>query len=169
MNEEKNIFNKIIEFIILVILLVILYLAYQYYQKNNFNDFVRSETNPHVSVFIRDDEIKYSENSSYKIESSTYNDAMFYKKIKVEKNKPYKVTCMVKTNDIKSKEEKSGVGAQISIEGTTERSIAILLSVVPSIEICAPTPDFSSFDFISFVFTIHVTLYGLFFSTFIFL
>ena len=125
MNEEKNIFNKIIEFIILVILLVILYLAYQYYQKNNFNDFVRSETNPHVSVFIRDDEIKYSENSSYKIESSTYNDAMFYKKIKVEKNKPYKVTCMVKTNDIKSKEEKSGVGAQISIEGTTERSIAI--------------------------------------------
>lgn len=32
---------------------------------------------------------------------------------------------MVKTKDIESKEEKSGVGAQISIEGTTERSTAI--------------------------------------------
>lgn len=33
---------------------------------------------------------------------------------------------MVKTKDVQAKEEKSGVGAQISIEGTTERSVAIV-------------------------------------------
>lgn len=112
-------------FISLAILLVILYFAYQYYQTNNFNDFVRSETNLYTSNFTRDKNTKYTDKKSYKIESPEYNDAMFYKKIKVEKNQPYKVTCMVKTNDVQANEEKSGVGAQISIEGTTERSVAI--------------------------------------------
>lgn len=51
---------------------------------------------------------------------------MFYQTIKVKKNQPYRVTCMVKTKDVQAKEEKSGVGAQISIEGTTERSVAIV-------------------------------------------
>ena len=50
---------------------------------------------------------------------------MFYKKVQVKKNQPYKVTCMVKTNNVQAKEETSGVGAQISIEETTERSVAI--------------------------------------------
>lgn len=117
--------NKIIDFIILLILLVILYFAYQYYQANNFNEFIRSETKLYTSTFKRDDEIKYSDRRSYKIESNEFNDAMFYKTIQVEKNQPYKVTCMVKTKDVVAKEENSGIGAQISIEGTTERSIAI--------------------------------------------
>lgn len=112
-------------FISLAILLVILYFAYQYYQTNNFNDFVRSETNLYTSNFTRDKDTKYTDKKSYKIESPEYNDAMFYKKVKVEKNQPYKVTCMVKTNDVQANEENSGVGAQISIEGTTERSVAI--------------------------------------------
>lgn len=125
MEKQKSKLNKIIDFIILIVLLVALYIAYQYYQKNNFNEFVRSETNPYISTFIRDKEEKYSEKASYKIESNTYNDAMFYKEVKVEKNQPYKVTCMVKTEGVETQEETSGVGAQISIEGTTERSIAI--------------------------------------------
>ena len=117
--------HKISYFITLAILLVMLYFAYQYYQTNNFNDFVRSETNLYTSHFTRDKEIKYADKRSYKIESSEYNDAMFYKTVKVKKNQPYKVTCMVRTNEVQAKEENSGVGAQISIEGTTERSIAI--------------------------------------------
>ena len=125
MKKNKNTATKIIDFIIFLILIVVLYFAYKYYQKNNFNEFIRSETNPYTSKFVRDSEQKYSERASYKIQSNEFNDAMFYKKVKVEKNKPYKVTCMVKTKDIESKEEKSGVGAQISIEGTTERSTAI--------------------------------------------
>ena len=42
-------------------------------------------------------------------------------------------------------------------------------SVVPITDICAPTPEMFSSDFTSAVFTMHVTLYGLFFSTFTFL
>lgn len=117
--------HRISYYISLVILLVILYFAYQYYQTNNFNAFVRSETNIYTSHFTRDKEVKYDEKKSYKIESPEYNDAMFYKTIEVKKNQPYKVTCMVKTNNVQAKEEMSGVGAQIAIEGTTERSVAI--------------------------------------------
>ncbi len=123
--KRKSKLKKIIDFIICIILIIVLYIAYQYYQKNNFNEFIRSEASPYTSVFLRDNDIKYSKKPSYKIESNTYNDAMFYKKVKVQKNTPYKVTCMVKTKDVYSKQEQSGVGAQISVEGTTERSIAI--------------------------------------------
>lgn len=117
--------KRISYYISLAILLIILYFAYQYYQINNFNDFVRSEANIYTSNFTRDNETKYSNKKSYKIESPEYNDAIFYKKVKVEKNQPYKVTCMVKTKEVEAEEKISGVGAQISIEGTTERSIAI--------------------------------------------
>lgn len=121
-NRKKH---KISYFIFLGILLGMLYFAYQYYQQNNFNDYIRSETNLYTSQFKRDNEIKYTNQRSYKIETPNYNDAMFYKKVEVKKNQPYKVTCMVKTNNVQAREEISGVGAQIAIEGTTERSVAI--------------------------------------------
>ena len=123
--RQKTLKSRIAYFITLIILLVLLYFAYQYYQSNNFNDFVRSETNLYTSNFKRDSEIKYSNTRSYKIESPNYNDAMFYKTVQVEKNTPYKVTCMVKTSDVEAQDMQSGVGAQIAIEGTTERSVAI--------------------------------------------
>lgn len=109
----------------LAILLVVLYFAYQLYQANNFNDFTRGEALIYTSSFKRDDEIKYENKRSYKIESPEYNDAMFYKTVKVNKNQPYKITCMIKTKNVEAEEQKSGVGAQIAIEGTTERSVAV--------------------------------------------
>lgn len=117
--------HKIGNFVVLTFLLVLLYFAYQHYQDNNFGAFIRSESNVYTSTFSKDREIKYSNKRSYKIESPAYNDAMFYKTIQVNKNQPYKVTCMIKTNNVQAKEATSGVGAQISIEGTTERSVAI--------------------------------------------
>ena len=123
--KNKKRYGNIAYTITLIFLIIILYFAYQYYQENNFNDFVRSEKNLYTSEFKRDSEIKYNNQRSYKISSKQYNDAMFYKNIKVQKNTPYKVTCMVKTKDVISEEEKAGVGAQISIEGATERSVAI--------------------------------------------
>ena len=112
-------------YITLIILFIMVCFAYQYYQVNNFNDFVRSETNLYTSKFKRDNEVKYANKRSYKISSEVYNDAMFYKEVKVNKNQPYKVTCMVKTNNVQAEQENSGIGAQIAIEGTTERSVAI--------------------------------------------
>ena len=123
--KEKKAISKIVYIIVLLILAFIVTKLYSAFDKNNFNDFVRTEYILYTSEFTRDNIIKYSKNDSYKIKSDTPNDAMFYKEIEVIPNTPYKVTCMVKTNDVRSKEEISGVGAQIAIEGTTERSVAI--------------------------------------------
>lgn len=125
MRKQKTILGKIIYIITIIILIVLLYFAYQYYQANNFNDFIRSEANLYTSEFKRDSQEKYSNKRSYSIQSQEYNDAMFYKEIKVKPNQPYKITCMVKTSGVEAKDQISGVGAQISVEGTTERSIAI--------------------------------------------
>lgn len=117
--------NKITNIIFWIIILTILVLSFNFYRSNNFNEFVRSEINLHTSEFKRDSETKYSKTDSYKIESNIANDATFYKTVKVQKNMPYKVTCMVKTENVIAEDEISGVGAQISVIGTTEKSIAI--------------------------------------------
>ena len=123
--EKKSLLGRITYIITVIILCALVYFAYQYYQINNFNNFVKSEENLYTSKFRRDNNVKYSDKKSYSIESNEYNDAMFYEKVKVEKNQPYKVTCMVKTENVQAKNGNSGVGAQISIEGSTERSVAI--------------------------------------------
>ncbi len=114
--------SSIISWIITIILIIV---AINLYQKTNFNEYTRSEQNLHISKFERDSKEKYSNSQSYNILSEKNNDAAFYKKVKVEKNKPYKVTCMLKTADVKSEENISGVGAQISVIGTTEKSVSV--------------------------------------------
>lgn len=117
--------NKIINIITWIIIIVILIFAFEFYKTNNFNEFVRSEANLRTSEFKRDKETKCSKTASYQIISNTENDAMFSKKVKVERNTPYKVTCMVKTENVVAENDISGVGAQIAILGTSEKSIAI--------------------------------------------
>ena len=123
--KAKKIRTVIGNIIVFVILIIALYLAYQFYQSNNFNGFVRSEANLNTSEFKRDKEIKYSDNNSYKITSNEFNDAMFSKEVQVQKNTPYRVTCMVKTKGVKAEKNESSIGAQISISDTVERSVAI--------------------------------------------
>ena len=120
-----KIIRSIAYLIIIICLCIFLYNGYQYYQSNNFNDFIRSEANLYTSEFKRDSQTKYGNTRSYRINSTEYNDAMFYQTIQVEKNQPYRITCMVKTENVTPEKETSGVGAQIAIEGTTERSVAI--------------------------------------------
>lgn len=123
--SNKSRVSKIAYVIVVLILIVILYFMYNYYQENNFNNYTKSEANLYMSEFKRDKKVKYSKNSSYKISSDNYNDAMFYETIQVEKNQPYRVTCMVKTEGVEAEDQDSSLGAQISIEGSTERSVAI--------------------------------------------
>lgn len=117
--------NKIMNILSWIIIIGALFFALNFYNSNNFNEFTRSEMTLNISEFKRDSEIKYSKTKSYKITSNTLNDATFYKKVKVQKNTPYKVTCMVKTENIVPENNMLGVGAQISVIGTTEKSIAI--------------------------------------------
>lgn len=123
--KQKSLLNKIAYIVIVLVLCTLVYYTYQYYQINNFNNFVKSELNLYESKFKRDNKVKYDDKKSYSIESNEYNDAMFYEEVKVEKNRPYKVTCKVKTENVEAKDGNSSVGAQISIEGSTERSVAI--------------------------------------------
>lgn len=117
--------NKVANIITWIIIIIVLIVAFNFYKKNNFNEFVRSELNLHTSEFKRDDKVKYENISSYKIISDIKNDATFYKKVKVQKNMPYKVTCMVKTENVIPENDVSGIGAQISIIGSTEKSVAV--------------------------------------------
>ena len=125
MGKSKSAKAFVINIIIFVILIIGVYLAYQFYQSNNFNDFIRSEANLKTSEFKRDKKVKYSDTRSYRITSNTFNDAMFSKEVQVQKNTPYKVTCMIKTEGVEAEKNASGIGAQISILNTVERSVAI--------------------------------------------
>lgn len=126
MSKLKKESGKIILNLIVITFFIIgIFFLFKYYEENNFYDFIKSEENLYSSEFKRDSKEKYSNSASYRISSQNYNDAVFHKVIDVKKNMPYRVTCMVKVKDVQSESEKSGIGAQISIIDSTERSIAL--------------------------------------------
>lgn len=123
---KKSIGSKITNIIFTIIVLVVLSKLYGVYKTYSFNGFTKAEYNIGYSKFTRDKEVTYSYDYSYKIESKNYNDTIFYKKIKVEPNTPYKLTCMVKTENVENQKEKFNAGAQISIADTTECSESLV-------------------------------------------
>lgn len=116
---------KKLKIFIIAILLGVLVFVWNKYQETNMNIFTRAEMIKGSTEFTRDNEIKYSEHKSYKLKSDEFNDAMIYTTIDVEPNKVYRITCMVKTNNVVAKEDNRGAGACISITDTTEQSKAI--------------------------------------------
>lgn len=121
-NRVKKFLKTIICLIALIIIIVI---GKNIYCKYNFYDYTKAVREGGKTSFTRDTNIKYSKMDSYKIDNSDFNDAMFYKKVKVTPNTAYKVTCMVKTENVQNKEKKYIGGAQISINNSTECSEAI--------------------------------------------
>lgn len=119
MQKTSKIIGKIIS---TIITLSLIFIAYKIYSVNNFNQYIKAEYNSGISKFKRDDEVKYSSVNSYRIENTDYNDAMFFRKISVNPNTPYKITCMIKTQDVKNKNEDTDAGAHICINGTVEKS-----------------------------------------------
>ena len=105
--EKGNILGKFVYTVFVVILLVILFSIYKIYNENNFNGFMKSELNRYSSNFLRDESVKYEGKTTYKIESSNFNDAMISKKIEVKPNTPYKVSCMVKIENVETEEKPS--------------------------------------------------------------
>lgn len=59
------------------------------------------------------------------MQSDEYNDAMIYKTVNVEKNTSYKVSCMVKTENVIPEKEISASGAQICLADTVYASKSI--------------------------------------------
>ena len=116
---------KVVDVVLIIILFFIIYMIVRGYKLNNFNDFVKAEYYAYQSEFARDSKVKYSDSYSYKISSVDYNDAMLYKEVEVTPNTPYKVTCMVKTENVQTKTMGADGGAQISISDTVEKSESI--------------------------------------------
>lgn len=121
----KNIIKAVLFIFIIFLIVYIFNLVITGYRINYFNDFTRAELNLKESSFRRDIEEKYDDKLSYRIDSPTYNDAMFYKTLEVKKNTAYKITCKVKTRNVETKEKPSDSGAHISIMSTTEKSKSI--------------------------------------------
>ena len=119
MKEAGKVIWKIISWMIVLVLLVV---AIKIYNVNNFNDFIRAEYTSGLTKFYRDNQIKYSKVNSYKIENIDFNDAMFYKKINVVPNTSYKVSCMIKTENVENFEENVDAGAHICINQSVEKS-----------------------------------------------
>jgi len=109
---------------------------YGLYKERYFNGFIKAENISGASIFTRDNKVKNGYPYSYKIESKDFNDAVFYKEIKVKPNTPYKVKCMVKTENVKTPTGKTDGGAQISIIDSTECS-----------DIITGTNDWKELDF----------------------
>lgn len=122
--QKKSIsLNQIIMIVVIAILLIIFV---KVYKKNNYNEYIRAEYILGLTNFTRDGNVKYSEDIySYKVENTDYNDAMFFETIKVTPNTPYKVTCMIKTQDVQSKNENTDAGAHICIGDTVEKSVNV--------------------------------------------
>ncbi len=105
MSKKSNIVSKIGSLIFILFVIAILISLHKVYKTHYFNDFYKAEYNLNTTKFTRDGEVKYSDAYSYKLESKEYNDAMFYKTVDVEKNTSYKVTCMVKTENVVPEKE----------------------------------------------------------------
>ncbi len=126
MKKKKGTFGKIVSFLTLIVTVYILIQVYGVYKMKNLNDFVRAEQKIYTSSFSRDFDVRLGEEGSYKIESDSFNDAMFFREMEVQPNTPYKVSCKVKTDNVITKNQNTGGGAQISIEGSVERSSAVV-------------------------------------------
>lgn len=113
--------GKIISTSIIIILIATIITIYNKYY---FNDFIKAHEKKTATSFYRDSKQKYNEKKSYCIENEDFNDSLFFKEIPVEKNTPYKIKCMVKTENVESDKPETS-GACISIMGTAEQTIPI--------------------------------------------
>jgi len=121
-----SIISSILSTIVILILIGILFIVYQVYKDSYFNGFIKAASNQTLTTFTRDNknaDVGYA--YSYKLDSKDFNDAMIYKEVAVKPNTPYRVKCMVKTENVATVSGKTDAGAQIGIEDTTECSDSI--------------------------------------------
>ena len=117
---------RIITLIFNVIMLVVAYMVisklWKVYKLNDFDEFSKAEYIQGVSEFARDESNKYSNINSYKIVSTEFNDALIYKNIITQKETPYRVSAMVKYENVQNEKENTEAGVNIGIMDTMEKS-----------------------------------------------
>ena len=118
--------SKTVKIILIIIIFVIIIAIMGLYKLVYFNGFYKAVSQIGLTKFTRDKNVTCTYDYSYKMNSKDYNDAIFYKTIKVKPNTPYKLTCKVKTEDVQSQDGKPNAGAQIAVFNSLENSKSIL-------------------------------------------
>lgn len=131
-----KIFKAIISTALIVALVFVGIVAYDYIDSSDleiassilFNryGFIRGENLSGISIFKKDANVKYTDNKSLYIENSEFNDASFIKNISVTPNTVYKVSCMVKTENVEREVGNKNAGTNISIIDSTEKSESLI-------------------------------------------
>jgi len=108
----------------ILVIFILLFISFNIIQSYNLNGFKLAHYYEDKTQVSRDSNEKYNEEWSYKIESTDYNDFMIYKTIKVRKNTAYKISCMVKTENVEA-ENKTSSGFSIGLKDDLEKSPSI--------------------------------------------
>ena len=117
-NKKKKVFSRIFIIIVIIIAIVI-------YRKYDYNFYMKGIAEAGKTTFSRDNSVTTNNKRSYKIENKDYNDAMFFREIEVTPFTSYKISCYVKTEDVKQYEDVSTAGAQIILKDSEEHSEVI--------------------------------------------
>lgn len=121
MRKRKSICSILSNIIIIAMLIIVVIV----YKKYDYNYYSKGIAEAGKTSFLRDSSNKYNDKKSYKIENKDFNDAMFYREIEVKQFTPYKVSCMVKTEDVEQFENAQLAGVQIVLKNTSEHSNVI--------------------------------------------
>lgn len=117
MNKKR--LNNILPNLLMIVIIIVTFYIYRKYDYNYFSKGILEKGR---TEFLRDSNVKYSKDRSYKIENKVSNDAMFYREVTVRKNTLYRVTCMVRTENVVGNENDTMAGAQICLNETDEHS-----------------------------------------------
>ena len=116
--KGKNFFSTILIIVMIVVLV-------SFYRKYDFNYYSKGLINDGSVSFSRDNKREDGRQRSYKIENHNFTESMFFKEIPVKSNTPYRVSCMVKTEEVEQLDNNSMAGAQIILKDTEEHSKVI--------------------------------------------
>lgn len=125
MQRKSTIGSKLASILFILCVSIALVFIYNIYKENYFGEFHKAEYTANLSQFKRDKAVKQGKKDSYRIVSTDFNDAMYYKKVSVTPYTPYRVSCMIKTENVVTQKEISNAGAGICIADTTECSSMI--------------------------------------------
>jgi len=123
--KSKKIIMTIVSIIFTIILIIAVMTAFKIFKSIYFNGFEKAVGKTTGTKFSRDSEVKFSEYYSYKIENTQYNDSAFFKEVEVEPYTPYRITCMVKTENVECEQPGIEGGVSIGLLETTQYSPAI--------------------------------------------
>ncbi len=111
----KNFFSTVVTIVLVVALIVL-------YRKFDFNYYSKGIISGGSASFSRDDKCEGGRQRSYKIENQNFTESMFFKEIAVNSYTPYRVSCMIKTEEVEQLDNNSMAGAQIILKDTEEHS-----------------------------------------------